>query len=111
MLKLIRITTKPDLVAEIVKQFAFMQLMSEPQDNNYRELQKIDLNYIRKKADKYFTRFCTIDVAIDTEETDLTNRIKEFLQDWAAITDVTAIQQNIHHDLAKLDFEINLDPQ
>ncbi len=104
MIKLVEMVTHPDLVAEIVGQFVFMKMMSRPDDNNFRRLTELDLNDVSIKADNYFVEFCDVEELIsDTESIDLTSKLTEFLSEWKNITDVSAIQQNIHYRLSVLE--------
>lgn len=105
MVKLIEIVAHPTLVSEIVGQFVFMITMSRPGDSNFEKLHAIDLNDIFKKADNYFVDFTSVEEMIMTEECDLSEKITAFLKEWASITDVTAIQQNIHYNLMIMDKE------
>jgi len=91
------------LVEKIVGQFAFMICMAEPQDHSFDKLQKLNLHDVFKKADDYFCQYADDDGMILTEEFNLKSKLAEFLKEWEAITDVTAIQQNIHYQLARLD--------
>ncbi len=104
MVKLVEMVTHPDLVAEIVGQFVFMKMMSRPEDNSFKRLSELDLNDVSTKADNYFVEFCDIEELIsDTESIDLTSKLTEFLSEWKHVTDVTAIQQNIHYRLSILE--------
>lgn len=102
MKKLPEVVTHPELVAEIVKQFAFMKVMAQTVDSNYEKLTAVSLDDVFNKADEFFVDFCTIEEAIETNLCNLTERITEFLQPWKSITDITAIQQNIHHNISLL---------
>ena len=103
MIKIIEITSHAELVEKIVGQFAFMALMSESEDSNFFELQDINLQDIFRKADAFFVD-CTDDLGmIMSDEVGLKDKITDFLKEWEEITDVTAIQQNIHYQLSILD--------
>jgi DNA phosphorothioation-dependent restriction protein DptG len=80
-----------------------MKAMSRPEDNSFIPLQELSLDDIYNKADKYFIDFTSIEELIDAEECNLSEKITGFLKEWESITDVTAIQQNIHYELGVLD--------
>lgn len=103
MVKLIQYVSHPDLCAQIVGQFAFMKAMARPEDNSFFPLQELSLDDIYNKADNYFIDFTSIEELIDADECNLSDKITSFLQEWKSITDVTAIQQNIHYQLKTLD--------
>lgn len=104
MVKLVGMVSHPELVAEIVGQFMFMKMMSKPEDNSFKTLLELDLNDVGMKADSFFIDFCDFDELIsDTESVDLTSKLTEFLSQWKNVTDVTAIQQNIHYRLSILE--------
>jgi hypothetical protein len=103
MIKLIPLVTHPELCAQIVAQFAFMKIMAKPEDRNFLLLQDISLDDVYNKADNYFIKFTSIEEVIDSEECDLTKKITFFLKQWSSVTDVTAIQQNIHYHLKAID--------
>ncbi len=99
MRKLIPIVACPSLVAEIIGQFVFMALMAHPNDKNFIELQYLDLNDIFTKADQFFGDLTDVGELIMADEVNLSEKLTEFLQEWAQIVDITAMQQNIHHRL------------
>lgn len=103
MVKLIPIVTTANLIERIVGQFAFMKAMSEVNDANYYELNRVDLNQVYDLAWLYFPNFEDIPGIIESETCNLDKKITKFLSRWASVTDVTAIQQNIHFQLQKLD--------
>ena len=103
MVKLIEITSHADLVTEIVAQFAFMKIMSEPQDHSFNRLEKLSLDEIYSKADDFFVQFTDELGMITTSECELDKKITEFLKEWESVTDVTAIHQNINYRLKVLD--------
>jgi hypothetical protein len=77
--------------------------MSRPEDGNYAALHALNLHMIFRKADDYFVQFTDVEETILTDECNLSEKITEFLSEWKAIVDVTAIQQNIHHHLSLTD--------
>jgi hypothetical protein len=103
MKKLIELVSHPELVAQIVSQFAFMKSTSEPQDGNYESLKELSLNDVFEKAHTHFAQFKFDFEIIHTEQCNLAQKIAEFLKQWAHITDVEAIQQNVHFNLQVLD--------
>lgn len=105
MRKLVSMVSHPNLIQEIVGQFVFMMMMSKPEDGNFEALHSLDLNDIAKKADTFFIEFAEIEELIMADECNLTEKITEFLKEWQHITDVTAIQQNIHYRLLIMDKE------
>ncbi len=102
MKKLPDVVSWQELSAEIVKQFAFMKAMSEPDDRNYLILAKVDLNKVFKMAERYFSAFPNLEGVMDSKEVNLEAKIAIFLKPWISITDIVAIQQNIHYELNKL---------
>lgn len=102
MIPLPKIVTHPELIEQIIGQFAFMKVMAHPDDKNYKELVELDLNNVLGKADNYFCQFTVYEEAIDTIQCNLSQKIKDFLQEWKSITDITSIQQNIHSAFSKL---------
>lgn len=103
MLKLVDLVTLPELVSTIVQQFSFMKMMAEPQDSNFKLLEAFDLNDLHQRADDFFVHFTTYESVIDTNECDLTSKITLFLDPYSMITDVTAVQQNIHYQLQRMN--------
>lgn len=103
MIKLIEHVGHPELCAQIVGQFAFMKAMSRPEDNCFFALQDLSLDEIYNKADAYFIDFTTIEEIIESDKCNLTEKLSLFLQEWKGITDVTAIQQNIHYNLKRME--------
>ncbi len=103
MIPLVKITSHPELVSEIVGQFAFMKLMAELEDKSWVELCDLDIDDVFQAADDYFIQFTSFEKTIDTRKTNLESELKEFLSQYKHITDVTAIQQNIHYRLSKLN--------
>ena len=103
MVKLVKYVAHPDLCGKIVGQFAFMKSMSRPDDSSFSKLQELSLDDIYNKADNYFVEFTSMEELINADECNLSKKITEFLQEWNEITDVTAIQQNIHYELRKLE--------
>lgn len=99
MNKLPEVVTHPELCAAIVEQFAFMKLMSIPEDSNATKLVQLDLNDVLGKADDYFVHFTSFEEAINNSEHQLEKKLTLFLAQWKHITDVTAIQQNVHNKL------------
>jgi hypothetical protein len=106
--KIIEMRNPPELVAhanlieQIVGQFVFMTCMSEPQDSNFHALHELDLNDIFRKADAFFVDLTDEFGLIESQEKKLSVELKKFLSEWEEITDVTAIQQNVHYQLARL---------
>lgn len=99
MKKLPEAVSHPQLCEAIVGQFAFMKAMSKPSDNNSDALYDIDLNDVFQKCDDYFVNLTSFEEIIETEESNLENKITEFLSQWKTVVDVTAIQQNVHNIL------------
>jgi hypothetical protein len=93
------VITHPELVEAVVGQFAFMKCMAQPTDSNSDELYLLDLNDVFKKADDFFLQFTSFEEAIDTKETNLAYELGAFLAQWKHVTDVVAIQQNVHTQL------------
>lgn len=106
MIKLIPITSHPELVSEIVYQFSFMKLMSEASDRHHLELSALNIDDVYRKADLYFIDFTDDLGMIMTEDHDIKTKLTEFLKEWHEIVDVTAIQQNVHYRLSVMDNEI-----
>lgn len=102
MIDLIPIVDHPALCGQIVSEFAFMKAMARPDDNNFTELQNLSLDDIFNKADNYFIDFTSIEEIIISDECKLSEKIALFLNEWASVTDVVAIQQNIHYNLSKI---------
>ena len=103
MRKLVEITSHPELVAQVMAQFAFMITMAEKDDPNFEKLQELNLQDIFQKADQFFCEYTDDLGMIMTEECGLTEKITEFLKEWEEVVDVTAIQQNIHYHLLLID--------
>ena len=103
MIKLVQYVSYPTLCEQIVGQFAFMKAMSQPHDKVYQDLRDVSLDDIYKKAHERFIKLATFDILIEAEECNLSKQLTEFLKQWESITDVTAIQQNIHYQLTKLE--------
>lgn len=97
MKKLPQIVMFPELMGAILEQFSFMKAMGEPQDNNIGNLMILDLNYVFKKADEYFVQLTDENGVIMSDEQNLEKELREFLKEFSQITDITAIQQNIHN--------------
>lgn len=102
MKKLPEVTSHPDLVSEIIGQFAFMILMASPEDTNYDALQDFNLQNLFKKADEFFLPLTVEESIIMCYECDLHSRIAEFLTQYDSIIDVDAVQQSIHFRLYTL---------
>ena len=94
--------THPELCSQIVGQFAFMKAMADPEDKNFKLLNDLSLDEVYKKANNFFCDFTVNDEIIDVDECNLSEKITEFLNDWKTVTDVLAVQQNIHYNLEKL---------
>ncbi len=108
MKPLVKITSHPTIVQEIIGQFVFIILMSRPEDSNFKKLQELDINDVFKKADSYFIKFTDFEEMIsDTDACNLTEKITEFLKEWAYVVDITAIQQNVHYRLEMMEKEFN----
>lgn len=97
MRKLPEVISHAQLVEQIVGQFVFMKMMAEKQDRNFEALNAIDLNAICNSADNFFVEFVEMEGLIMAHECKLHEKLTEFLKPYAHITDVTAIQQNIHY--------------
>jgi hypothetical protein len=104
MRNLPEVISHAQLVQEIVGQFTFMRMMAEPQDRNFQKLQALDLNDICNKADNFFVEFCEIEGLIMAHECKMDEKLAAFLKEWQSITDVTAIQQNIHYHFHAMDY-------
>ena len=104
MVKLIPIVSHAGLVEQIVGQFVFMYVLAEPGDSNYTQIRyELNLNIITRKAYDFFETLADENGMIMSDEVDLTTQITLFLKEWETIVDVTAIQQNVHSQLKKLD--------
>lgn len=103
MHKIIPIVSHPELCSQIVGQFVFMKIMSKPEDRNFFDLQEISLDEVFRKADEYFVQFTAYEEIIDSYESDLETKIKQFLSEWKDKIDIVAVQQNIHYNLMIID--------
>lgn len=99
MRKLIEWVSHPQLCEKIVGQFAFMKAMARPEDSSFEALNNLSLNDVFEKADSFFVQFTGPLELIDTKKHALAVKITEFLSQWKEVTDVTAIQQNIHYQI------------
>jgi len=89
----------PELCAAIVGEFAFMKAMSRPEDSSFQPLQELSLDKVFNEADTFFIEFTTLEEIIDTQQSDLAVQLAAFLYAYIDVTDIIAIQQNIHNKL------------